>query len=258
MCNQPLGNVTPQRSCSQILVFPALTWRWKLSSRRALSSMVALVRRSPAKEPGRFSSSWMRWAMRAWSLQRRDFGTSSAQSQPSSHWEEHGSRARALGSRFQNPGMIFGDPHGNKDTAWPGKGRGAGKGQEESPRKMFSSSSLWILERGKMGCRQLEMGETLRVSKENMLPLTPLNLWTHWEARKEDGGKLGLEVALGIPRNVSSCSSRGVTGRRNMGRGHLGLWGTPGIPRKSRWGYTCTRAPAGSQQDRGRGVSGWG
>lgn len=44
------------------------TCLWKLSSRRALSSMVALVRKSPARDPGRFSSSAMRWVMRACSL----------------------------------------------------------------------------------------------------------------------------------------------------------------------------------------------
>lgn len=44
------------------------TCLWKLSSRRALSSMVALVRRSPARDPGRFSSSAIRWVMRACSL----------------------------------------------------------------------------------------------------------------------------------------------------------------------------------------------
>lgn len=44
------------------------TCLWKLSNRSALSSMVALVRRSPARDPGRFSSSWILWAMRACSL----------------------------------------------------------------------------------------------------------------------------------------------------------------------------------------------
>lgn len=36
------------------------TCLWKLRSRRALSSIVALVRKSPAREPGRFSSSAIR------------------------------------------------------------------------------------------------------------------------------------------------------------------------------------------------------
>ena len=36
---------------------PAPTCLWKFSSLRALSSMVALVRKSPARDPGRFSSS---------------------------------------------------------------------------------------------------------------------------------------------------------------------------------------------------------
>lgn len=49
-----------------------ITCLWKLSSLRALSSMVALVRRSPAREPGRFSSSWIRWAIRACSLHNKE------------------------------------------------------------------------------------------------------------------------------------------------------------------------------------------
>lgn len=48
------------------------TCLWKLSSRRALSSMVALVRKSPARDPGRFSSSAMRWVMRACSLMEKN------------------------------------------------------------------------------------------------------------------------------------------------------------------------------------------
>lgn len=44
------------------------TCLWKLSRRRALSSMVALVRKSPARDPGRFSNSAMRCVMRACSL----------------------------------------------------------------------------------------------------------------------------------------------------------------------------------------------
>lgn len=47
-----------------------VTCLWKLSSLRALSSMVAFVRKSPGREPGRLSSSWIRWAMRACSLQK--------------------------------------------------------------------------------------------------------------------------------------------------------------------------------------------
>lgn len=47
------------------------TCLWKLSSRRALSSMVALVRKSPAREPGRFSSSAMRWVIRACNLKKQ-------------------------------------------------------------------------------------------------------------------------------------------------------------------------------------------
>lgn len=46
------------------------TWRWKLSRRSALSSTVALVLRSGGKEPGRLSSSWIRCAIRAWSLKQ--------------------------------------------------------------------------------------------------------------------------------------------------------------------------------------------
>lgn len=44
------------------------TCLWKLRSLSALSSMVALVLRSPAREPGIFSSSWIRCAIRACSL----------------------------------------------------------------------------------------------------------------------------------------------------------------------------------------------
>lgn len=57
-------------SVKHVAIIP--TCLWKLSSRRALSSMVALVRKSPAREPGRFSSSAMRWVMRACSLMEKN------------------------------------------------------------------------------------------------------------------------------------------------------------------------------------------
>ena len=44
------------------------TCLWKVRRRRAFSSMLALVLRSPAREPGSCSNSWIRWAIRAWSL----------------------------------------------------------------------------------------------------------------------------------------------------------------------------------------------
>lgn len=46
----------------------SFTCRWKLSSLSAFSSTVALVRKSGGNEPGRFSSSWILWAILAWSL----------------------------------------------------------------------------------------------------------------------------------------------------------------------------------------------
>lgn len=55
-------------SVLEVHVVVSHTCLWKLSRRRALSSMVALVRKSPARDPGRFSNSAMRWVMRACSL----------------------------------------------------------------------------------------------------------------------------------------------------------------------------------------------
>lgn len=55
----PASSSEPRQPRQRALPEPrrAPTCLWKFSSLRALSSMVALVRRSPAREPGRFSSS---------------------------------------------------------------------------------------------------------------------------------------------------------------------------------------------------------
>ncbi len=53
---------------SLLAVDASHTCLWKFRSLSALSSMLALVLKSPAREPGRFSSSWIRWAIRACNL----------------------------------------------------------------------------------------------------------------------------------------------------------------------------------------------
>lgn len=51
-----------------LVVDASHTCLWKFRSLSALSSMLALVLKSPAREPGRFSSSWIRWVIRACNL----------------------------------------------------------------------------------------------------------------------------------------------------------------------------------------------
>lgn len=54
--------------CENFPQVNGITWRWKFSNLSAFNSTVALVRRSGGREPGKFSSSWILWAIRAWSL----------------------------------------------------------------------------------------------------------------------------------------------------------------------------------------------
>lgn len=114
----------------------------------------------------------------------------------------------------------------SRASAWPVKGTGAGKGQEESPRKMFSCSSLRILGRGKMGWRQPEMGETLGISKENTLPLTTPDLWTLGSG-KTGWGELGAERSLG--NFQGKCSLAHPEGSQEEGAWHVGTrdWEEP-------------------------------
>lgn len=57
---------------------------------------------------------------------------------------------------------------------------------------------------------QLEMGETLGISKENTIPLTPLDLWT-LESGKTGWGEVGAERSLGnSTENVLLLIQRGL------------------------------------------------
>lgn len=196
--------MTPQPSCSQILALPALTWRWKLSSRRAFSSMVALVRRSPAKEPGRFSSSWMRWAMRAWSLQRRDFRTSSAHSQP---WEQ----GKGIGKSLPESWDDFWGPPWEQGHSVATEGQRSWDGSGRISKENILQLIPLDLGKTKNGMQAGGDGRNPGGRQGKHAPTHPSEPLDIRKREKRMGGKLG------IPRNMSSCSSRGVTGSRNVG-----------------------------------------